>query len=271
MITIVTMLALWLVSLQSAPAAPTAQTPAADAHSRALKEPVDCVECHTTLVAARYVHGPSANDGCLTCHEIVAKEQAPVTVTLRAEGIEGCVTCHDDIKSRLDEKHVHAPVAAGECTTCHDPHSAPYRYQLKAEGNAACVLCHEDIRDDLKRSVVHEPTDDCGTCHDPHGTAFPGHTRRPLNELCMDCHVAGSESREAPPRQQAAALLHLDAEGRRGHPVMGHIVTGPRDPKSPDRPFTCVSCHNPHGAKGGALFRFDAMSVSDLCVKCHNM
>ncbi len=271
MITIVTVLGLWLFLAQTAPPAGSAQARAAGAHARALKETVNCAECHATLVAARYVHGPAANGACLDCHEVVPKEPGKAAVTLRAEGVDGCVSCHDDITSRLGERHVHAPVAAGECTTCHDPHSAPYPYQLKAQGNAACVLCHEDIGDDLKRGVAHEPAANCGTCHDPHGGPFPGQTRRPLNDLCMDCHATRPEPQEAAARGPAAVLVRLDAEGRRGHPVTGHIVLGPRDPRSPDRPFTCVSCHNPHGAKGGRLFRFDAASVSELCLKCHSM
>ncbi len=270
MIAVVTWFAVWLFTAQTT-ASDDAKARAADAHARAMKEPVKCTQCHADLVAARYVHGPAANDGCLDCHQIVAKPQGPAAVALRAQGTEGCVSCHDEIKSRLGEKHVHAPVAAGECTTCHDPHSAPYRYQLKAEGPEACVMCHEDIGDDLKRAVVHKPTANCVTCHDPHGGAFPRQTRRPLNELCMDCHGDSPGAEERSHRKASAPVVDLDVEGKRGHPVAGHVVTGPRDPKSPDRPFTCASCHNPHGAKGGKLFRFEAMSLSELCVKCHNM
>ncbi len=271
MIAILAMIATWLFSPQAAPAAGGQPTRAADAHARAAKEPVNCLECHAKLVAERFVHGPASNDGCLECHEIVLKEQAPPAVRLKANGVDGCVSCHDEIKARLAEKHVHAPVASGECTTCHDPHSAPYQYQLKAEGPAACALCHEDIGEDLKRPVVHKPTGNCGACHDPHGGPFRGQTRRPLNELCMDCHGAGAESEEASARKPGAPAVSLSADGTQGHPVSRHIVSGPRDPKSPDRPFTCASCHNPHGTKGGRLYRFEAMSLSELCVKCHNM
>lgn len=270
MIAILTWLSVWLLVSQGVQASdPKAR--ATDAHARAQKETVNCTDCHADLVAARYVHGPAANGGCLDCHEVVAKGQGVVSVALKAEGTDGCVSCHDDIKARLNDKHVHAPVAAGECTTCHDPHSAPFRYQLKAEGNAACVLCHEDIGEDLKRPVVHKPTVDCGTCHDPHGGQFRAQTKRPLNELCMDCHVAAPEAESQARRQLSAKVIDLDADATRGHPVTGHIVIGARDPKAPDRPFTCVSCHNPHGTKAGSLFRFEAGSVSALCVKCHTM
>ena len=270
MTTVVTLVVMWLLA-QPAPARSDAQARAADAHARAAKEAVNCTECHAKIVAERYVHGPAGSGGCLDCHEIVAKGQGAPAVVLKAEGIEGCVSCHEEIKARVAEKHVHAPVAAGECTTCHDPHSAPYRYQLKAEGSAACTLCHEDIGEDLKRPVVHKPTANCVTCHDPHGAPFRAQTRRPLNELCMDCHGARGEAEEDTPRKAGAPMVNLDPDGKQGHPVTRHIVIGPRDPKSPDRPFTCASCHNPHGAKGGKLFRFEATSLSELCVKCHNM
>jgi len=197
-----------------------------------------------------------------------------------------CLTCHDDIGARLKQKHVHAPVMAGACTTCHDPHGSPFRFQLSGEGRDACLRCHDDVRDAVRKAFTHAPAAKaCTVCHDPHGSRHPGQTREAVNDLCLACH---HEQPSAVPSPDDAELLFgrtapaderaMTAAGRRieldpglqtGHPSVRHPVAGSSNPAERGKPLTCASCHDPHGAVTKRLLRFNATGVSALCVGCH--
>ncbi len=250
-----------------------------------------CASCHTDITTRKVLHGPVAVGTCLRCHTL---NQAGDRVAIGlANGATSentaplCVTCHEDMAARLKQAHVHAPVAAGGCTVCHDPHGSAFPFQLRAQRNEACLTCHEDVAEALRLKVLHVPAAaSCVLCHDPHASPFPAQTRQRLNGLCLSCHAPEAftpddetpTGRRAWQRALAAAGLSgsrrhigLNAVGAAGHPVYGHPVQGVRDPLEKGRELTCVSCHNPHGAAGGALFRFGAINVSGLCIKCHSL
>jgi predicted CXXCH cytochrome family protein len=196
-----------------------------------------------------------------------------------------CFTCHEDIANRLKQPHRHAPVAAGNCTACHDPHGSPYRFQLPADGNRACTTCHEDIGQALAEARVHTPAaTSCQICHDPHAASRPSQLRAPGNTVCLACHVDapvdtaliddgmlfGPHPSEDVKRLVATGpRILLDASLLSGHPTIAHPVDARQDPNQKGRTLGCASCHNPHGSPGVKLFRFGATSVSSLCVRCH--
>jgi predicted CXXCH cytochrome family protein len=193
-----------------------------------------------------------------------------------------CLTCHEEMRDGLKQKYVHAPAQSGECGRCHDPHGSAFKYQLAASATDSCLQCHEDVREELAAKFGHDPAAAaCGICHDAHGSKHPRQTRMALNDLCLQCHYDGStvpsDDARAPvellPSARAMAAkgsrIHLDGRGTRGHPSVNHPVEGPKELADPKRPLTCVSCHNPHGAKSRQLFRFGVVGVSDLCLKCH--
>jgi hypothetical protein len=72
------------------------------------------------LVFRSYLLHPALEDGCEGCH--TAEEGDLGTKDLK----EACYECHDDFEKAEEgeKKYVHAPVAEGECTECHDPHYA---------------------------------------------------------------------------------------------------------------------------------------------------
>jgi predicted CXXCH cytochrome family protein len=47
-----------------------------------------------------------------------------------------------------------------------------------------------------------------------------------------------------------------------------HPVSAPSDPRKPDRAFTCVSCHNPHGS-GSPKLLIRGKTALDVCAACH--
>ena len=73
--------------------------------------------------------------------------------------------------------------------------------------------------------------------------------------LCLDCHGAVEKSPHA-----------IKGFGNAGHPVGKREK---KDPKRPDRLFTCGSCHNPHSSDSIRLFRYPAKSTMALCRNCH--
>ena len=250
-----------------------------------------CITCHQEITGARVMHGPAAAGQCRACH-VVDTSSGVRRVTLKDVGADGatarlCVTCHEEIATRLQQKHRHAPVASGKCTACHDPHGSPFRYQLPVEPARACVSCHQDIGDALTQAYVHAPAGaSCQICHDPHAAAQPAQLRARSNEVCLACHI------DAPPDRIAAdavslfgahradAIDRLAASGSRilldaslaaGHPTRGHPIEGREDPSRKGRTLECTSCHNPHGAAGAKLLRFGATGISSLCIRCHGM
>ena len=52
-----------------------------------------------------------------------------------------CLACHD-LEGDLGARVPHAPVAAGECTSCHNPHVARYRALLRQRPGLLCARCH---------------------------------------------------------------------------------------------------------------------------------
>ncbi len=247
--------------------------------------------CHKDVTTRPVLHGPVATGQCTACHVMTT------TGETAAVGLGGgataektsplCATCHEDMVATLKRAYVHAPVAAGACTVCHDPHGSAFEFQLRARRQDVCFTCHEDVAEMLRQEVPHAPAAaSCVVCHEPHGSRFRAETRQGLNTLCLTCHAPrwAAPDLETPAEEEgwrralaAAGLsgsrrrIGLDVTGDRGHPVYGHPVRGVRDPLHPGLELTCVGCHNPHGAAARGLFRFGATNVSDLCIKCHKL
>jgi predicted CXXCH cytochrome family protein len=72
--------------------------------------------------------------------------------------------------------------------------------------------------------------------------------RKPLDEICWGCH-------------DEKAL-------KNAHPVARHPTSKEEkpDPRRPDKPFNCASCHEPHAGKNAKLMRDD---IFVLCAECH--
>jgi predicted CXXCH cytochrome family protein len=248
-----------------------------------------CITCHVEVTAARVVHGPVAAGNCSTCHVVgISDGRRRVTLTGGASTRNTatlCVACHKEFDDRPGPRHRHAPVAAGDCTACHDPHGSPFRFQLPADGNGACVTCHKDIGEALAQPHAHAPAvASCQICHDPHAAEHPSQLRASGNTMCLACHADAPVKRTVVDaavlfgRHRPDSFDRLVASGSRilldaslvsGHPTTGHPVDARPDPSRKGQTLGCASCHNPHGSAGGKLLRFGATGVSSLCIKCH--
>lgn len=216
----------------------------------------ECYSCHSnTATGADWRHFPSSALLCRTCHQSNTDAKQMVVPTGKVEAL--CFDCHVNNRKWTSMSHIHGPVGTGDCTICHDPHGSSNEFQLWADGKAKlCVVCHEEMKkylDQGQRSfVVHGimNAQGCSACHSPHATNHRFQLYGEINELCVTCHTG---------------LAELES----GHPVQNHPVKGKSDPRRAGYPFTCTSCHNPHGSSYKYLLIGDVRG-GRICVKCHS-
>jgi predicted CXXCH cytochrome family protein len=192
------------------------------------------------LVFQAYRVHPALDEGCDGCHTVEG-------VKLAAKEQKGaCYACHTDFGAGEEgkTKSLHAPVAAGECTGCHDPHFSTRAKLQKLE--KGCLECHDAFSAD---GVVHKPVadGDCKACHGPHVGSGPRQLVRPGNALCLGCHDKSHT------QHRAAA-------------VKGKVTRIPDDFPRDKEELACVGCHKPHQSRERRLF---PMNQGPLCRTCH--
>ena len=180
---------------------------------------------------------------------------APGSPSLAAE--IDCFKCHEKLKQG---KSVHQALTMG-CTTCHTginastvPHKKTNKLPkgLSSAPPALCYGCHDKV--EFTKKNIHPPiaSGGCTTCHAPHSSdEIALLSSKPL-DLCAQCHPDTPHGQHISSRQTGSS-------------------DGPQDPARPGKPFYCGSCHNPHSTDSPLLFRFNAQSVSKLCLNCHKM
>jgi len=241
------------------------------------------------------VHNPLKGEGaCQTCHT-QQHGASNKSLLLTKTTPETCFKCHQKFD---DFAYLHGAVKTGDCTVCHDPHSADENGLLRAsKQEKLCYLCHVD--DLSKRRVIHKPIKEkgCTACHDPHGADFPFNlTDGEGKDLCYKCHKPvdkvkrphaalsrdGCTGCHDPHGANNAKLLNKpintlcvschekEKDGTHvtftGQPP--HKMFGGSDPKHKEKEFSCVSCHNPHGTDNPKLFYFGETKAG-MCVYCH--
>lgn len=208
-----------------------------------------CLECHSDLLArtqGKRIHRPVAVADCLSCHQPDPVKKHPAekgSIALARKGASLCNTCHNDM---ADKNFVHAPVASGDCTACHDPHGASSPQLLKEKGAALCLLCHENK---YKMKFPHGPVagGNCLFCHDPHSSDNRMLLKKYGSALCFSCHDSSL------------------TKGQYVHEPVGY--------------GECTACHDVHGSSYRKLLKQNFseafyMSYSSsnyaLCFICHN-
>lgn len=199
-----------------------------------------------------------------------------------------CLECHD--LEDLAAKVTHAPVAAGECSTCHNPHVARFQKLLRDRPGPLCAKCHEDVQRELRGGVVHRPVAEgqCAQCHRPHGSANAGLLVAPGAQLCATCHAEvdawkGRKVQHAPFAQgrcstchephssQTPSLLTKSGAALCGscHPMDASLRSRHRG--YPVERADCHQCHDPHASARTALFRESVHAPFEAgdCGTCH--
>ncbi|BCS53273.1 cytochrome c3 family protein [Geobacter sp. SVR] len=114
----------------------------------------------SAVVDSKSQHAPYLEKRCNDCHD---KKNQNGLITSRTEL---CMVCHTGFVKGL---YVHGPVAVGDCSACHLPHSSNYPSLLRADKNAICLTCHREKR---TASAMHDKLAaqriGCTDCHDPH-------------------------------------------------------------------------------------------------------
>lgn len=145
--------------------------------------------CHPHKAEKKFIHIPVKNGECTSCHKPTGqkhprfKKEAFVLTDKGKAGL--CNECHD----RKDtKKHVHPPVASGDCIDCHDPHQSDSKFQLKGASESLCYQCHEQAK--LSKPFPHRPIAEgkCLSCHDPHQSENKYMLKAVGVNLCMTCH-----------------------------------------------------------------------------------
>jgi predicted CXXCH cytochrome family protein len=208
-----------------------------DAHEFEMDEEPDlCLECHEAVDQEEVLH-EAVEDGCSDCHDPHGSYVGAL-LTASSER-ELCFECHDE--DIVAESYKHGPVDSGECTGCHNPHSAPHSNLLRAQGRELCGLCHDELVEELDSvENIHDPAeDDCMDCHNPHSGPYANMLFAEGRALCDECHDDVVEMAE-------------EAE------VDHEPVTGESE---------CITCHSPHGSDND--FNLKEPQVT-LCLDCHD-
>ncbi len=215
-----------------------------------------CLPCHRdkmSYLEKGWAHEPAAVGDCFACHAKGAGKKRIRFTPLDGGSDRLCLRCHLSSRRWKTEKYVHGPVGAGNCVFCHDPHGSSRKFYLRYDGKEGlCLVCHlVKARDFSKKGFRFHAiltAKGCVACHSPHASPHPYQLEEATLPLCMGCH----------PRFKGK---------KRGHPLSKHPLMGPRDPLNPQKPFTCVSCHDPHGSLYRALLI--APAGMRLCARCH--
>ncbi|HLG18026.1 MAG TPA: cytochrome c3 family protein [Blastocatellia bacterium] len=280
----------WVASGPTA-AAPTAGTTPglggpAVAHPTSVKHvkigKADCKDCHGDLVKQKNVHPPAA-DGCTTCHEYNETGEG-AEIKQAIEGNDLCFTCHTEKQEDLKNKKFTHPPAEADCTTCHNPHSSDVSDMLKAPAIDLCFACHTDKQEEFNtKKFTHAPLKDlgCPTCHNPHASDVAPILKAEKNTICTSCHklnaklqrkaegtfVAFGDTVVTAEYLSRAKKILLSPDGK-GHPYVGHPVSGVADPSAKEKHLACTSCHNPHFGNYVQRFQKDLRGQA-LCDTCH--
>jgi len=113
------------------------------------------------------LHEPQAD--CPRCHGDQRQRSFSRQVRLTAPVPTLCYECHARLTPQ--DGWIHGPVAAGECTLCHEPHRSLNEYLLKKPVPDLCFQCHVEAT--VRRIENHDkPTyATCLDCHDGHASA----------------------------------------------------------------------------------------------------
>jgi len=230
-----------------------------------------------------YVHANQAVSDCKECHRFKRgkfdfKRLIPATSNCTTSG------CHD---SMAKEAHVHGPVGAGICISCHNPHGSSRVGQVERDGGELCVVCHQAKKTEFDQKVVHPPVaEGCVDCHDPHQSPRRFQLKGeegPISSLCFRCHEQGmftKEHRHGPVGSGDCIACHRPHASNNERLLIAPTAGGElcfrchQDRKSeftmkqvhPPVEEDCTNCHDPHSAE--ARFQLN-QAVPQLCAGCH--
>lgn len=267
-----------------------------------------CDTCHTNYLAfkpARMNHAGSAGQ-CSTCHSggyVAANALAKPTSHIPT-GAQ-CDTCHSTgfvsfQPSPMNHAGTNAPLAAGNCSTCHSGAYLAQNAQVKPATHVAttaqCDTCHRSTTSWATATFNHAATTPpvagrCSTCHVASGGALAKpSTHIPTGAQCDTCHntftafspaTMNHAGTTAPSAAGNCATCHggsYVSVNARAKPATHIATTAQCDSchtSSAWLPTTfahtgvaagsCATCHNGTGARGKAASHLPTTAACDSC------
>lgn len=238
---------------------------------------LECMKCHKHMTTKKFVHA-AIQMGCESCHSEPHQKNSKFPKGLSSATPDLCYGCHD--KTKFSKKNIHAPVAGGMCSGCHDPHSSDNAKLLISQSSDLCYSCHDKKSFSGKKSI-HSPVKGgmCSTCHVPHSSDIEKLLASAQPGLCFTCHnKAKFESKvvHSPVTGGMCTSCHFPHQGDNDK-----LLTG----SQPDLCYNChdkaeftkknvhaaimmgcTSCHNPHANRTKFLLE---KGITNLCLTCH--
>lgn len=184
-----------------------------------------------------YVHSQVGELNCKECHGF---RRGKFNFKRMKPARSNCTTSECHPKMGKEAPHVHGPVGAGVCISCHNPHGSSEPLQMVESGRDLCLQCHEAKRKEFDQDVVHPPVEEgCIDCHDPHKSPMRFQLRADggqVASLCFNCH-----------EEEMFAKDHKH----------GPVATG-----------DCIACHFPHASANNKLL-IAPQNEGKLCFTCH--
>ncbi len=150
-------------------------------------------KCHSSLSSH------PAKSKCTLCHKGSFPNHPQNSKNDFPASNQQCLKCHPQT---TDYEYLHAPVAAGDCSACHDPHTNKKNYYIKKnKAKIICYNCHQPI---VKKNdtFLHGPVKEgkCELCHTEHGsfythllkdkfsTKYFNDYKKDTYKFCFRCH-----------------------------------------------------------------------------------
>lgn len=238
---------------------------------------LDCRKCHKYMETGKFVH-TAMQMGCESCHTEPHQKKSKFPKGLSAASPDLCYNCHD--KSKFSNKSVHAPVAGGMCSSCHNAHTSDNAKLLLSPAPDLCFNCH-DKKPFSGKKVIHAPVMGgmCTSCHVPHSSENAKLLPSAQPGMCYNCHDKSkfeSKFTHAPVMGGMCTSCHFPHQGDNEKLLMSSqpdLCYNCHDKSDFSRKnvhaavmMGCTSCHNPHANKQKFLFEKD---VASLCLTCH--
>lgn len=229
-----------------------------------------------------YVHQKPSLLNCQECHRL---KKGVFDFKRLIPSRANCTTdCHLD---KGKAKHVHGPVGAGVCISCHSPHGSFNPGFVEQEGAELCLNCHQNRREEFVKAVVHSPVEEgCVECHNPHESAnryqlqYEGES---LSSLCFNCHEEDAfmkTNQHSPVADGDCVACHRPHSSENASllvaPVAGGVLCfGCHEDRKEDFEMEyvhapaeedCTECHDPHSAKAQYMLKEEGGA---LCANCH--
>ncbi len=208
-----------------------------------------------------YVHTNPSELSCKECHK---QRRGKFNFKRNVPAKADCTTsgCHTNFGKSA---HVHGPIGAGVCISCHNPHGSYNQMAMARTGQELCTICHQAKEEEFNQGKVHVPVKEgCVSCHNPHESAMRFQLRgngASVSSLCFTCHestIFTKSHRHGPVGAGDCIACHKPHTSKHENLLIA----------SPEKGEVCFQCHKDRKQEFTMKFVHDP--VEENCNKCHD-